>query len=701
MNDGSNAKSAPLKEEEPDPSSSQSSEELLQAMCPNARQRFTVADNRRKEDDRKTMTAHARLVEVRGEFFRVRSKLEKAQKVYNKARTLSQEHSEQDADNLMLEPTEWNSRYLQLKAYFDREGHSHLKRNITDVEVKSMSEEEATEIRAMSRWACRQRKLKRSGELEHYKVLLLNRLNFDWEPKTGHGPEKWLKNYDFLKDFKEAHRHVDVPMQYGENKLGLWVKTQLTLYRNGKEGKLPALSSDRIRMLEELGITWGERRKGIPWDDRYHALLEYKERFGHVHVPWQWQENVGLAQWVNTQRKKYKDRKFDGKKNNLSDAQIEMLNGIGFKWSTGGKGRYAANAAASEQPSKKKARTSNVSSSSEQKSVGVAGAMAIGKVPSPVTTPSSGISVEAEASASKFPKVAVNSQQAMSQRNPNDEVIANIMAQNSQGNSIGSLYNGGLATIHPGMNLLGGISQQAVSSVPQALLGASQPNFNNMLGGMSQQQGAPGNVAQALPQNNDITSLAAQAQALQQLVNQQLAQPQNNSAIGAQQQAPTQILQQLLSNQQQMIQPLQSTPSFGMAGTAPALQATQNDSSSFSQAYQQLLNQQMNTAPSSTLGGPSQQPFQNGNLSVLSNSSHNSNNLSLLSNASQNNNLVLQQLLGQQQSTQPQNNNIGTLPQAHTNQNDTVNLYQQLLNQQMNQSSPNTSNMFDPQSRTL
>lgn len=57
-----------------------------------------------------------------------------------------------------------------------------------------------------------------------------------------------------------------------------WVKTQLTLYRNGQEGKLPALSAERIRMLDELGITWGVRKKGVPWEDRFQVLLEYKVR---------------------------------------------------------------------------------------------------------------------------------------------------------------------------------------------------------------------------------------------------------------------------------------------------------------------------------------------------------------------------------------------------------------------------------------
>jgi len=87
-----------------------------------------------------------------------------------------------------------------------------------------------------------------------------------------------LKNYGLLKEFYQKHGHAKVPMQYGDDKLGLWVKTQLTLYRNGKEGKLPALSAERIQMIEELGITWGERRKGIPWEERFQALLDYKVR---------------------------------------------------------------------------------------------------------------------------------------------------------------------------------------------------------------------------------------------------------------------------------------------------------------------------------------------------------------------------------------------------------------------------------------
>lgn len=167
---------------------SQPLEVLLKSLPSDEKEKFLAADNRRKDDNKKIMAAHSHLVETRKEFDHIQKELDKAQKAYDKAKALSQKHSEQDADNLLLEPTEWNSRYAQLKAYFDIEGHSHLKRNITDSDIESMSDEEAAELKALSRWASRQRKFKRNSELEHYKVLLLNRLNFDWDPKVRLAP---------------------------------------------------------------------------------------------------------------------------------------------------------------------------------------------------------------------------------------------------------------------------------------------------------------------------------------------------------------------------------------------------------------------------------------------------------------------------------------------------------------------------------
>ena len=139
-----------------------------------------------------------------------------------------------------------------------------------------------------------------------------------------------MKAYNLLKDYKRQNNHVKVPIKHIEQgfKLGSWLKTQITQYRNAQDGKLPALNPERIRLLEEIGIVWGTKRVTTSWDARFEDLLEFKRRHGHANVPWQWKENISLAQWVNSQRKKYKDLN-DGKRNNLSSEQIERLNSIG------------------------------------------------------------------------------------------------------------------------------------------------------------------------------------------------------------------------------------------------------------------------------------------------------------------------------------------------------------------------------------
>eukprot|EP00569_Conticribra_weissflogii_P014464 CAMPEP_0171418020 /NCGR_PEP_ID=MMETSP0880-20121228/40897_1 /TAXON_ID=67004 /ORGANISM="Thalassiosira weissflogii, Strain CCMP1336" /LENGTH=599 /DNA_ID=CAMNT_0011936287 /DNA_START=106 /DNA_END=1905 /DNA_ORIENTATION=- len=301
--------------------------------------RVRQAIQRRKEDDKAVRAANARLLKAKIELEKAQKKMEEARKCVEEATERANANIEKDADDLLLEPTPWNNYYKQLKIFYDREGHSNFKRTITEADVVGMTEDQAKELKTLSWWTCRQRKFKRRGELEQYKILLLNRLNFNWDPHAGPGPEKWLKNYQHLKDFKAKYGHVKVPLKYAENKLGSWLKTQITQYRNAKEGRQPCLSEERIRLLEEIGVCWGEKRITTPWEARFEDLIQYKERFGHANVPWQWKENIPLAQWVNSQRKKYKEL-LDGKRNNLTEDQIAKLTDIGFKWNTGGRGRY-------------------------------------------------------------------------------------------------------------------------------------------------------------------------------------------------------------------------------------------------------------------------------------------------------------------------------------------------------------------------
>ena len=127
---------------------------------------------------------------------------------------------------------------------------------------------------------------------------------------------RWEKGFATLAKFRarEGHclpssRHVQ-----GKFKLGIWVRTQ----RYYKEN----LSVERKRRLRALGFVWNWRDHR--WEQSFVALLEFKRREGHCHVPIFHKEgNYRLGWWVSTQRRRKKE---------LSAKRKARLNKIGFVW---------------------------------------------------------------------------------------------------------------------------------------------------------------------------------------------------------------------------------------------------------------------------------------------------------------------------------------------------------------------------------
>lgn len=112
-----------------------------------------------------------------------------SQRIYASAKSKAELNIERDASALLLEPTNWNTYYRHLQSFYERNGHCNFKRTVTDADVAGLSEEAEKELRTLSWWTCRQRKNKRRGELEGYKIHLLNRLHFEWNPHAGPGEE--------------------------------------------------------------------------------------------------------------------------------------------------------------------------------------------------------------------------------------------------------------------------------------------------------------------------------------------------------------------------------------------------------------------------------------------------------------------------------------------------------------------------------
>lgn len=67
----------------------------------------------------------------------------------------------------------------------------------------------------------------------------------------------------------------------------------------------------------------------LTWQQSFENLQVYKQTYGDCDVPQKYKHNVKLGGWVNKQRKKKKNPSKYGK---LSDAQVSMMESIGFKW---------------------------------------------------------------------------------------------------------------------------------------------------------------------------------------------------------------------------------------------------------------------------------------------------------------------------------------------------------------------------------
>lgn len=147
----------------------------------------------------------------------------------------------------------------------------------------------------------------------------------------GPGKDKFDERLKDLLVFKEKFGHCRVPQVWKENKkLGQWVASMRNLK---KAGKLP---EERQKMLEGLGFVWccrnvsshkgGEKRKMVPWLERFEELKLFKDKYGHCNVPHKWKENIKLSNWMYCQRSFHRHGK-------LSKEKIKKLESIGFEWS--------------------------------------------------------------------------------------------------------------------------------------------------------------------------------------------------------------------------------------------------------------------------------------------------------------------------------------------------------------------------------
>jgi len=186
----------------------------------------------------------------------------------------------------------WSQRYRELVAYQEEHGNCRV--------PKAQGK--------LGRWVARQREQRKKNGLSEARQVRLDAIGFVWNTNE----DAWDMRYEKLKEYVRQHGNTRVPT--AEHDLGVWVAKQRQLQRQEK------LLRHRKERLDTLGFVWSTPT--MEWNDKYEALVEWKNCHGDCRVPF----NEGeLGWWVNTQRQRQR-------KGKLPKDREDKLNEIGFIW---------------------------------------------------------------------------------------------------------------------------------------------------------------------------------------------------------------------------------------------------------------------------------------------------------------------------------------------------------------------------------
>ena len=159
------------------------------------------------------------------------------------------------------ENTRWNSMYKKMMEYKAKYGHCDIKRNPMRTS-KSRKEvttglEDLGVLSALGSWTGQvrleaRRPAGRPDRIEPYKIIALNRLGFDWQPRENY----WMDMYEQLKVYLKENEGKMPPRTINceKNPLGVWCDTQLDNWRKFCSGRKGAyITQEKIDMLNEIG----------------------------------------------------------------------------------------------------------------------------------------------------------------------------------------------------------------------------------------------------------------------------------------------------------------------------------------------------------------------------------------------------------------------------------------------------------------
>eukprot|EP00978_Attheya_sp_CCMP212_P019940 scaffold56641_cov49-Attheya_sp.AAC.4 len=192
----------------------------------------------------------------------------------------------------------------------------------------------------------------RTNPLTPEKIDLLNEVGFIWDKQQ----HSWDTNVAQLVEFRDRHRHLNVPQNYGA--LGRWVQTQRseytryhrTLTHNHSQNNnatsttsvvsvktTTTMTPERLKQLEDLNFVF--HASEYNFNIMLNKLKCYKQEHGHIFVQ---HRDGSLGEWYYSRRKEYKRHILGSsattagaegegtKASPLTPSQIKALEDVGF-----------------------------------------------------------------------------------------------------------------------------------------------------------------------------------------------------------------------------------------------------------------------------------------------------------------------------------------------------------------------------------
>ncbi len=182
----------------------------------------------------------------------------------------------------------------------------------------------------IGKWLAAQRSKRTLGRLSNERIVLLDKLNFDWNTKDTLYNAYFEKMIVLLKEYIEefGNSHIPNDFIYHGEKLGEWarnIRYSLRGYHPGKK----KLSNNQRRRLEDLGFSsdWYNKKLDDMWNKGYAKLKKFIQARGSKEISTELiYEGNNLGSFVHYQRAAKKE-------GTLSEYKEELLRKIRFDFS--------------------------------------------------------------------------------------------------------------------------------------------------------------------------------------------------------------------------------------------------------------------------------------------------------------------------------------------------------------------------------